>query len=333
MSPGYSFPTTTRRPPSRASWLTQGNAGAANTVKGGERSWLRRCEVPRHRQPRSTERQLRSPATPGRRPPRRRPRAAPQHPQPGPRPPRPGPAPHLGRAARSPAPGGAARSGARLTCGSSGCGRTWKRMSGRGGFRRKGPGAALAGGVSAPSPGWRGDRLRSGPARAPLRLGPCCCRPTWPGWCWVSELGGTEGCTGGARTTGRAGRALPGIVSRPRRGGTQPASPLVLGPASWSPQAGIVTAAVRTVRSLGWPRRSPARPLPGSGHSWLLRDSGAEGPGRSPAVPWARLLHGSKETCWSPVPTCGLRAAEQGLNSSWLQEESEGDLKSQGRLR
>ncbi|XP_068037481.1 protein NPAT isoform X3 [Anomalospiza imberbis] len=46
-------------------------------------------------------------------------------------------------------------------------------MSGRGGFRRKGPGAALAGGVSAPSPGWRGGRLRSGscarPCPAPSR--------------------------------------------------------------------------------------------------------------------------------------------------------------------
>uniref|UniRef100_A0A8C3XBX2 Nuclear protein, coactivator of histone transcription n=1 Tax=Cyanoderma ruficeps TaxID=181631 RepID=A0A8C3XBX2_9PASS len=45
-------------------------------------------------------------------------------------------------------------------------------MSGRGGFRRKGPGAALAGGVSAPSPGWRGGRLSSGSCARPCPAPP-----------------------------------------------------------------------------------------------------------------------------------------------------------------
>lgn len=88
--------------------------------------------------------------------------------------PGPGPSPRPGRTQ----PRSAARrrergsSGAGLTCGTSGCRRTWKRMSGRGGFRRKGPGAALAGGVSAPSPGWRGGRLRSGSCARPCPAPP-----------------------------------------------------------------------------------------------------------------------------------------------------------------
>lgn len=89
----------------------------------------------------------------------------------------------------------------------------------------------------------------------------------------------------------------------------------------------------------GWDRhcqgsyRAAPGPRSGSERSSLLRDSGPEGPGRSPAVPWARLPHGSKQTWWSPVPARGLRAAEPCLNCSSLQEDFKGDPKSQGRLR
>lgn len=123
------------------------------------------------------------------------------------------------------------------------------------------------------------------------------------------------------RREGSAGHCQPPEARRD----TEPASPLTLGRFSWSPQAGIVTARACTGQPLGWPRRPPARPLSGSELSSLLRDSGPEGPGRSLAVPWARVLHESKETWWSPMPTCRVRAAERCLNSSWLQEEFKGD--------
>lgn len=67
-----------------------------------------------------------------------------------------------------------------------------------GGFRRKGPGAALGTGefrrlallraALSPPQGTRAFLLL-----LLLLLGPCCCRPTWPGWCWVSAGGRREG--------------------------------------------------------------------------------------------------------------------------------------------
>lgn len=294
--------------------------GRTKTMSGGERSWRRRCEVPRHGHTGSAERQRRAaapvpaspvPVTPG----RRTPRAAPQRRSRDRG--RPARAQPLTSAGALAAPLPAARSGAhawnqrlradleaderprRVPAEGAGRGAGWRSFRA---FAWVAGRPAALGELRPPVP-----RSASGHAAA-VRRGPA-------GAGWVSREGRRDAWVrrGAPAAPGGLCRALSAARGAAGHGRLRPwLLATSLGPPGWDCHCRRLYRAL-----LGRPRRPPGRPVPRSERSSLLRDSGL----RDQAAPQPRLGLGFFA---SPGKRGGLRcppahrAAEPCLNSSWL---------------